>query len=177
MWARSHRLFSAGVSDTPAPKVKPASMAGPASSDEDTPLALSSTRVRSSKSTSKTDARSLRSSGKSKASGSRLKHVVSDDDSESGVEIISVSKPSGPSLGDSAVCVPLDRKRESHRLASGRPRHHESKSSKKATQATSPDFDAVTSEVLEMLPKPRQLACFLCSFLFVSYLFIIFSLR
>ena len=134
-------------------------MAGPAPSDDEIPLALSSRRARTAKSTSNVDARSLRSSGKAKASGSRSKYVVSDDESESAVEIVSAPKSRGPSLGESAICVPLDKKKEATRLTSGRPRHHEGKSSRKAAQATSPASDAVTAEVLAMLPVPRQLVC------------------
>jgi hypothetical protein len=169
MWARAHRSFYSGVEEAPAPKVKPASTAGPAPSDDDLPLALAK-RPRFSKSTPNLDARSLRSGTKSKASGSRAKPIVSDDDSDSPVEIISNSKSAAPSLGDSAVCVPVDRKKEAHRLASGRPRTHEGKSSKKAARATSPASDAVTAEVLGMLPEPRQLVC---SMFFFFLLFLI----
>ena len=91
-WARAHRFSYPGVVIAPAPKIKPASMAGPVPSDEDIPLALSSRRARTAK--SNVDARSLRSSGKAKASGSRSKYVVSDDESESAVEIISAPKTS-----------------------------------------------------------------------------------
>lgn len=161
LWARSHRLSYPGVVEAPAPKAKPASTAGPAPSDDDVPLALSSSRARTAKSSSNVDARSLRSSGKAKASGSRSKYVVSDDESESAVEIVSVPKSRGPSLGDSAVCVPLDKKKEVTRLTSGRPRHHEGKSSRNAVRAVSPAPDAMSATVLEMLPKPRQLVCFL----------------
>ena len=59
MWAHTYDSFHSGVVTALAPKVKPVSTAGPASSDDDTPLAISSTCVRSSKLTSKTDARSL----------------------------------------------------------------------------------------------------------------------
>jgi len=161
MWARAHRSFHSGVAAVSAPKVKPASSVGPAPSDDDIPLALSSRRARASKSASNVDTRSLRSSGKAKASGSRSKYVVSDDESESAVEIVSAPKSQGPSLGDSAFCVPLDKKKEATRLTSGRPRHHEGKSSRNAVRAVSPAPDAVSAAVLEMLPKPRQLVCFL----------------
>jgi len=157
-WARAHRSSYPGVVAAPAPKVKPASTAGPALSDDDIPL---SRRARAAKSASNVDTRSLRSSGKAKASGSRSKYVVSDDDDESAVEIISAPKTVQvvPSLGESAVCIPVDPRKEAHRVATGRPRLHEGKSSKKATQATFPAYDAVTAEVLEMLPVPRQLVC------------------
>ena len=161
MWARAHLPSYSGVIAAPAPKIKPASSAGPAPSDDDLPLALSSRRARASKSVSNVDARSLRSSGKAKASGSRAKFVVSDDESESAVEIISAPKTVqvAPSLGESAVCIPVDPRKEAHRVATGRPRIHESKSSKKAAQATLPAPNAVTAEVLGMLPVPRQLVC------------------
>jgi len=164
-WASAHRFSYPGVVVAPAPKTKPASTAGPAPSDDDLPLALSSRRAHSSKSAPNIDTRSLRSSGKAKASGSRSKYVVSDDDSDSPVEIVS-SKSVGPSLGESAVCVPVDPRKEAHRVATGRPRNHEGKSSKKATRATSPASDAVTAEVLGMLPVPRQLVCSLFFLLF-----------
>jgi hypothetical protein len=170
MWARAHRSFHSGVAAVSAPKAKPASTAGPApDDDDDTPLALSSRRARAAKSASNIDTRSLRSSGKAKASGSRSKYVVSDDDDESAVEIISAPKTVqvAPSLGESAVCIPVDPRKEAHRVATGRPRLHEGKSSKKATQATFPSDDAVTAEVLEMLPVPRQLVCpFFCSLIY-----------
>ena len=171
MWARAHRPSYSGVIAAPALKIKPASTAGPAPSDDDIPLALSSRHSRPSKSASNVDARSLRSSGKSKASGSRHKVVISDDDSESAVEIVSAPKPSGPSLGELAVCVPVDPRKEAHRVATGRPRNHESKSSKKAAQATLPASDAVTAEVLGMLPVPRQLVC---PYLFLYFHFLSF---
>jgi hypothetical protein len=174
MWARSHRSSYSGVAAASAPKIKPASMAGPAPSDDELPLALSSRRARASRSAFNVDARSLRSSGKAKASGSRTNYVVSDDDSESAVEIVSVPQSRGPSLGDSAVCVPVDKKKEAHRLASGRPRNHEGKSSKNAVRAVSPAPDAVSAAVLEMLPKPRQLVCLIFFFLSNSYLWFSF---
>jgi hypothetical protein len=169
-WARAHSSSYSGVISAPAPKVKPASMAGPAPSDDELPLALSSRRARASKSTPNVDIRSLRSTGKAKASGSRSKYVVSDDESESAVEIVSAPKSRGPSLGDSAVCVPVDKKKEAHRLATGRPRNHEGKSSRNAVRAVSPAPDAVSAAVLEMLPKPRQLVRPILFFLFYSYL-------
>jgi hypothetical protein len=173
LWARSHRLSYPGVVEAPAPKAKPASTAGPAHSDDDVPLALSSGRARTAKSSSNVDARSLRSSGKAKASGSRSKYVVSDDDDESAVEIISAPKTRGPSLGDSAVCVPLDKKKEATRLTSGRPRHHEGKSSRNAVRAVSPAPDAVSTAVLEMLPKPRQLVRLILFLSFHLFLLIV----
>jgi hypothetical protein len=162
---RSLALLYSGVIVAPAPKIKPAPTAGPALSDDDLPLARSSKRARSSKSAPSLDTRSLRSGQKPKASGRRQNLVVSDDDSDSPVETLSTSKPSGPSLGDSATCVPVDKKKEARRLASGRPRQHEGKSSKKAARATSPASDAVSAEILEMLPKPRQLVRSMFSFL------------
>jgi len=170
LWAHAYNSFHSGVVAAPAPKIKPASMAGPAPSDDELPLALSSRRARASKSTSNVDTRSLRSSQKAKASGSRAKFVVSDDESESAVEIVSAPKPSGPSLGESAVCVPLDKKKEATRLASGRPRNHEGKSSRNAVRAVSPAPDAVSTAVLEMLPKPRQLVRPIRFLSFDSYL-------
>ena len=172
MWARAHRSSYSGVIAAPAPKIKPASTAGPAPFDDEIPLALSSRRARTAKSASNVDTRSLRSSGKAKASGSRSKYVVSDDDSESAVEIISAPKTVqvAPSLGESAVCVPLDKKKEATRLTSGRPRHHEGKSSRNAVRAVSPAPDALSAAVLEMLPKPRQLVRFIFFFFSRSYL-------
>ena len=170
LWAHAYNSFHSGVVAAPAPKIKPASMAGPAPSDDELPLALSSRRARASKSTSNVDTRSLRSSQKAKASGSRAKFVVSDDESESAVEIVFAPKPSGPSLGESAVCVPLDKKKEATRLASGRPRNHEGKSSRNAVRAVSPAPDAVSTAVLEMLPKPRQLVRPIRFLSFDSYL-------
>jgi hypothetical protein len=151
-----------GVVVAPAPKISLASTAGPPFSDDDLPLARSSKRARPSKSIPLLDSRSLRSGQKLTASGRRQNVVVSDNDSDSPVEVVSASKPSGPSLGDSATCVPVDQKKEARRLASGRPRLHEGKSSKKAARATSPAPDAVSAEVLDMLPKPRQLVCSTC---------------
>ena len=175
LWAHAYNSFHSGVVAAPAPKIKPASMAGPAPSDDELPLALSSRRARASKSASNVDTRSLRSSGKAKASGSRSKYVVSDDESESAVEIISAPKSQGPSLGESAVCVPLDKKKEATRLASGRPRNHEGKSSRNAVRAVSPAPDAVSAAVLEMLPKPRQLVRFIFFFLYSFLLMVLFS--
>jgi hypothetical protein len=157
MWARSHRPFHLGVSGSSAPvKPKPASTAGKAPVADDLP-ASSSKRTRTSKSAPDLGARVLHSGQKSKASGGKSKVLVSDDESSgSSVEIIS-----GPSksLGPHRVCVPVNPEKEASRLANGRPRPHQDKSSAKALRATNPAPDALTAEVLEMLPDPRHLVC------------------
>jgi len=112
LWARAHCFSYSGVVAAPAPKIKPASTAGPALSDDDLPLALSSRRACASKSTPNVNVRSLRPTQKSKASGSHAKFIVSNDELESAVEIVSFPKSRGPSLGDSAICIPLNKKKE-----------------------------------------------------------------
>lgn len=154
-WTRSYLSFHLGAPGSSAPtKVKPASTAGRAPIVVVTP-ASSLRRSHSSKSVQDLGKRVLRSGQKSKAAG-KAKAPTSDagDSSDSSVEVISAPLDS---LGPNVNCVPVNPAKEAIRLASGRPRAHQQKSSKKAVEATSPALDAVTADVLEMLPKPRQL--------------------
>lgn len=126
---------------------------------DDDPPAASSKRARSSKSAPDLGSRVLRSTQKSKASGSKSKVPVREDDESAGSSVEIVSAPTG-SLGPHAVCVPLDSKREGIRLAKGRPRGHQTTSSTKAVQASNPAPNALTADVLKLLPQPRQLVGF-----------------
>jgi hypothetical protein len=160
MMARSHRPSYLGASVSSAPKKpKPASTAGMAPPIDDDPPAASSKRARSSKSAPDLGSRVLRSTQKSKASGSKSKVPVREDDESAGSSVEIVSAPTG-SLGPHAVCVPLDSKREGIRLAKGRPRGHQTTSSTKAVQASNPAPNALTADVLKLLPQPRQLVGF-----------------
>jgi len=81
-------------------------------------------------------------------------------------------------LGPNVVCVPVIPEKEAACLANGHPHQHEGNLSSKAIKATCPACDAVTAEILNMLPIPCQMVCFF-SFIFhhLSFLFPIFSLK
>lgn len=160
MWARSHRPSYLGASASSAPKKpKPASTTGMAPPIDDDPPATSLKRARSSKSAPDLGSCALRSTQKSKASGSKSKVPACEDDKSAGSSIEIVLAPAG-SLGPHAVCVPLDSKREGIRLAKGHPCGHQTTSSMKAVQASNPALNALTADVLKMLPQPRQLVGF-----------------
>lgn len=56
------------------------------------------------------------------------------------------------------------------RKATGRTRGHELDSSRDAAVATNPARDALTAEILKMLPEPRELVCFFwLSFILFTY--------
>ena len=61
------------------------------------------------------------------------------------------------SLGSSAFCVPPIPEKVAARKASGHTCHHELSSSQDTLQAISPALNAVTTEILQMLPEPRDL--------------------
>jgi len=159
MWARSHNPSFSGVRTLPPSDLKPASMAGKAPVADDEPY--SSKRSRSANSEAKPGPVPRRSSRATKTTG-KLKDPSSEDDTDgsSVIEVILKKKTKSKltrTLGSSAVCVPPIPEKVAARIATGRARNHELGSSKDAAKATLPAPDAVTAEILDMLPEPREL--------------------
>ena len=150
-------------------------MAGKAPIDDDEPY--SSKWSHSAKSEAKTDP-TPHCSTQSTKTAKKLGDPFSGGDTDgSSVKIIAKKKKSKSTgtLGSSAVCVPLNPEKVAAQIASSQTCNHELDSSKDAVKAILPAPDAITAEILAMLPEPRKLVCsILTSFFFDFYFYFFF---
>lgn len=164
LWNRSHHPFYIGALEPSSSKApKPASTAGPAPSSPP----ISSKPLRSSRLSSGPNVRVQPTRSKKKSVV-----VVSEDESNtSSVEVISA--PSPEPIG---LCAPPNPVKEAYRANSHRTRAHEEGSSKASGKARAPSLDAITAEILSMLPSPRELVRFYLLLLvpFSCLIFILF---
>ena len=94
------------------------------------------------------------------------------ESNDSSIEVISAPSTSAQ-IG---VCISPIPSKEAVRANSTRIRAHEEGSSKSSAKAREPTPDAITAEILEMLPTPRQRVCPFFRFLFIFSVFLTFLL-